>query len=146
MQKEVSMKIGSIYDKETGRVLMSVVAPDEECVRLQITDEEKQGIYFDQEVNGREFYIVNGEVQARPKMGLFYSHEPDEHDTVRLDVNEMLRIDNIPVGTVVVHPQGETVVDDGFIEWSSVGLGSHSFRLEKFPYQEVNVYAIVGQL
>lgn len=141
------MKKGSIYNKQTGQITMTVIAPDEEGVLLQISDEGKQAVLWDHELNGRELYVVNGEPAERPLMPLTYTTDgvaPQEGEPISLAINGILRVENIPAGTQVAHPDGELTVDDGFIEWSAVEPGHYFFRFDNFPFQEVNFHAIVG--
>lgn len=126
---------------------MTVAAPDEEAIWLQVTDESRQAILFDHELNGREMYVLNGEPASRPSMGLIYKVDetPVENSGfISLTPNAILRVENIPTGSVVTHATGELVVDDGYIEWSAVMPGSYSFRITNFPLQEIELNAIVG--
>lgn len=69
------------------------------------------------------------EVVARPTMSL--SAPP-----LTVDVDEVMTITGVPVGAVVTHRDGETVVDDGSLEWSSNVVGRFYFAFDLFPYQQ----------
>lgn len=132
------MKVGLLYEKQSGRIVMNVVAPDEESVLLQKMGREDLEAILDLEVDGREFYIKNGSPRPRPEMSLSLQGD------VYLGVNEVLRIESIPAGTEVVYPGGKAIIDDGFIEWSANEPGSYYFKFSNFPLKEVEVNAIVG--
>lgn len=132
------MKTGTVYNKATGEVIMTVVAPDENGVLLQIRDESSEAVLFDQLVEGSTHYIVNGEVVDRPSMPLSVASDQ------QLEVDQVLTIEGIPPGSEVIHPDGATIVNDGFVEWASVEPGRYSFRIINFPYVEVSFDAIVG--
>lgn len=146
------MKLGSIYEKVTGRIVMTVVAPDQEGVEMQIAGSDKLAILFDKEVDGRNFYILDGVVTDRPRMSLLVRKQSDsscaevtEDETqIILLQNEQFRITNIPAKSVVRHPGGEALVNDGFVEWSAAERGSYEFEISNFPYREVKINAVVG--
>ncbi len=141
------MKRGSIYEKQSGRILITVVAPDEESVILQITDQENQSLIMDVEGNGRTQYILNGEISDRPKMSLLIEVDGSETELAErtnIKVGELLKIAGIPKGTTVFHPGGELTVDDGYIDWSAAETGEYHFRFANFPYQEEHIHAVVG--
>ena len=131
------MKEGTIYDLATGRIEMTVVAPDEEGVKIQIIGKPGLGIYFDNKIDGANFYINEGKVLERPSMSLSLT------DEVYLSVGEVIRIEGIPEECDVSHPGGVTQVNDGFVEWSSVEPGDFTLSFSKFPYKEVTINAIV---
>lgn len=123
------------YEPDTGKVLLVIHAPAEEDILLQ------QPLYPDAQVEYQDIdpvnqYYLGGQILDRPNMGLSGIRQA-------FTTNEVLRIDNIPPGTKVTHPEGETIVDDGFIEWSAVEPGYYSFRFENFPYMEEEINAIV---
>lgn len=131
------MKTGLIYEKNSGRILMTVVAPDEEGVLLQKMGREDLEAIMDANSNGREFYIQNGAPVERPEMKLSIKGD------VYLDVGEVLKVEDIPKGTEVIYPAGIATVDDGFIEWSAVEPGSYYFKFINFPMKEEEIHAIV---
>lgn len=90
------MKVGLIYEKQSGRIVMNVVAPDEESIYLQKTGRDDLEAIVDLELDGREFYIENGSPKPRPEMGISVQGE------AYLSVGEVLRVDGIPAGTDVV--------------------------------------------
>lgn len=133
------MKEGTIYKKATGEITMTVVAPDEEGVQLQIMGREDElGIVFDEQIDSGEFYIVDGKASARPSMTLSLS------GNISVAPDEILRVESIPEGSHVLHPDGFDQVDDGFIEWSTSVPGTYFIKVFKFPYKEVQINAIVG--
>lgn len=132
------MKEGTIYLKDSGRILMTVVAPDEAGVLLQISDDSIQGAVMDVLASSADAYVVGGKIVERPVMNLSLSGD------VYLSPNEQVRIENIPVGATVVYPGGQTRVDDGYVEWASTEPGSYKLSVELFPMKEVTVNAIVG--
>lgn len=132
------MKVGLIYEKQSGQIVMNVVAPDEESIHLQKIGRDDLEAIVDLELDGREFYIENGLPRPRPEMGISVQGE------VYLSVGEVLRVDGIPAGTDVVYPGGRAKVDDGYIEWSTNEPGQYYFKFSNFPVKEVEINAIVG--
>lgn len=132
------MKTGTIYNTVTGQIEMTIIAPDEEGVTVQTHGREDLGVIFDQQISGKNFYIADGKPVERPEMSLSINQD------VYLGIDEVLRVDGIPVGAKVVHPDGISQVDDGFIEWSSVEPGQYHFHITCFPFKEVDFNAIVG--
>ena len=80
-------------------------------------------------------YVDSGTITARPEFSL--AHQSN------LSVDELFRIDGIPAGTQIKHPEGSTLVDDGFLEWSTNTPGTYKFTLSNFPYIEKVIYAHV---
>ena len=126
------MIIGTIYIKESGEISRTVYVPTVDDLVIQCNDGES---YLPGELSP-DHYIKDGEVVQRPTMDLTVS-------STELEVDEVLRIENIPEGSKVFHPEGELIVDDGYIEWSSVEPGTYLFRFENFPYMEEEVNAVV---
>lgn len=141
------MEIASIYDNDTGRIVMTVTAPDRETVLLQISDEARQSVLFGEQLNGREMYICEGEPTPRPTMPITISIDgiPVPIDAeIKAGVDTVLRIDGIVEGSSFTHPQGEITVDDGYVEWSAAMPGGYYFRIDNFPYKEVEINAVIG--
>lgn len=132
------MKEGTIYRKDTGAIEMTVVAPDEYGVFLQVKDANLQGVILGKQIKGADYYIVDGKETPRPEMPVSHTGE------VYLSINEVIRVDGLQVGSRLLYPGGQTIVDDGYFEWSSVAPGSFNFMIEKFPFKEVRINAIVG--
>jgi hypothetical protein len=74
------------------------------------------------------YVTPGGAIVECPKMALTVTQNP-------------FTITGIPTGTLVTYPGGELIVDDGFIEWSSVVPGNFAFQLSCFPYQDEVIYA-----
>ncbi|MCW7551069.1 hypothetical protein NX722_28355 [Endozoicomonas gorgoniicola] len=125
---------GAIYEVDSGRLEMIITAPRKEDIDLQLTGRTGFRAYYGDVKDGQ--YIVEGSPVLRPVMGLTVS-------STELTIAKVLRVDNIPKGTKVFHPEGEVVVDDGFIEWYSVEPGTYLFRFENFPYMEEEINAVV---
>lgn len=132
------MFTGTIYDKVTGSVIMTIEAPDKQGVEIQVDDPSSQEILWGQKINGVTHYFVAGSVVPRPAFTFKVS------PGLNLQLGEVLRVSNIPPGCSVFYPGGVIQVDDGYIEWSSTTPGEYAFTFELFPYQEVTLNAIVG--
>lgn len=130
------MKRGTIYNSITGRIEMNIEAPDEAGILLQTTGREDLLVIFDEMYDSMEVYIENGEPVDRPAM-------PWESGDVELVVGEVFRLDGIITGSLVHHPGGSLIVNDGFIEWSTITPGQYSIYVTNFPYKEVKFNAIV---
>lgn len=76
-------------------------------------------------------YILDGEITERPTMPLV----EEAND------GPLFHLTGIPVGTKVLFPDGEIIVDDGFIQWTSLVEGEYQFILTNFPYVEEVRYA-----
>lgn len=132
------MVAATIYDKRNGQVIMTVEAPDEESVELQVSDGLNQKILWGRRVDAANFYFVAGVDVARPVMDLSINHAGV------LAKGQILKVEGIPLGCSVVYPGGQTTVNDGYIEWASVTSGEFEIYLTCFPYKEVILNAIVG--
>jgi len=53
-----------------------------------------------------------------------------------LTEDEVMTITGIPVGTSFLHPDGESIINDGVVEWSVNTAGVYILRFQNFPYQE----------
>jgi hypothetical protein len=80
-------------------------------------------------------YLLDGEIVARPDMGLL----SNAHDAMA--PHELLSITNIPPGTRLYGPELDLVIDDGFVEWTSAVAGRFTFVLIDFPYKNGAVNA-----
>lgn len=141
------MKSGTIYDKLTGRVIMTVEAPDEDGVLLQVIDSDTQAALMNEQLDSKSFYVKSGEKADRPLMSLRAKVDGSSvniGESIQLPVGSILSVDNIEKGSVVLHPGGETKIDDGFIEWSALEPGVYFFEISNFPFQEVRFNAVVG--
>jgi hypothetical protein len=131
------MITATVYEKEQGQVLMTVEAPDEETVHLQIQNPSKEEILWGEKIDGQLFYFVAGSVVPRPVFPL------EIKNGLTVATGQVIRISKIPIGCTVRYPGGTAVVNDGYIEWSSVTAGTFDFSFSLFPYQEMSLNAIV---
>lgn len=125
------MKKGTIYDLKTGRVVMTVVAPDEEAVRLQIIErEEELGVLLDCQLDPVVQYVDTATtvVLDRPEF-------PVALADVTIKVDEVWRVEGVPVGTELDSKYGRFTIDDGVVEWSSIEPGVFRFEFNCFPIQ-----------
>lgn len=81
-------------------------------------------------------YAHDNKLVERPKMLI--------GGGVSVGTGEIWRIDGIPSGAMVRYPGGSITVDDGFIEWSSMVPGEFRFTIEKFPYLDAVVNAVIS--
>lgn len=133
------MKKGTIYDLKTGRVVMTVVAPDEESVHLQIVEREDElGVLLDCQLDPVTQYVDTKTtvVLARPEF-------PVALTDVTIKVDEVWRVEGIPVGTELDSKYGKFIIDDGEIEWSSIEPGVFRFEFNCFPIQLATVTVTV---
>ena len=93
----------------------------EECP-ADVTDETH---YYD----GQDYVL-------RPTFSLSVS-------ALSVPVSTTVTISNIPTGTLVIHPGGSLVVDDGFVDWSALEPGDYEFKFQNFPYIEEAVSVTV---
>lgn len=77
--------------------------------------------------------LLAGEVEERPVFAL--SHPGS------VLAGAVFRVDDIPAGTTVTGPNFSEVVDDGFIEWTSMEPGTYRIAFENFPYMEHSINA-----
>lgn len=87
-------------------------------------------------VNDVDHYFDGTDYVKRPVLVL-------QHPTPRFTIGEPFRIDGIPPGTLVEHPEGSLQVDDGFLEWSSLEPGVYRFHFHSFPYKPKKIIAEV---
>lgn len=123
-----------IYKKSTGEILRRCEVPWS-ALMAQLRDGET---YILGDADDSKFFIENYQVTPRPLM-------PIQVAKNEVMVGEPFRIEGIPSGCKVFYPNGNLVVDDGYIEWSSAVTGRFTFRLKCFPFREVSVYASVTQ-
>lgn len=140
------MVYGTIYDITTGRIMMTTQFPDQSGIQLQCTLNPNYRAYIGAELNAREWYFdQNQEPTLRPSLGLSIGDgDEDGMIEVTLSPGELLTVTGIPTGTHVLHPAGEDVVDDGFIEWATDDPGEYRLFFHNHPMKEVSVHAIVG--
>lgn len=119
-----------IYQKSSGEIIRCVDAPWS-TVPQQLQEGET---YILGNADDSLHYIDNYQVVARPDMNLNYENRD-------FTVNEIFRVEGIPEGCAVVFPNGEIVVDDGFIEWTSSVTGKFLFYLRAFPFKDIFIYA-----
>lgn len=118
---------GTIYNRNTGVIMSTVEAGDEDVIRLQCTLDPAYEAWIGEALDNTEWWFVDGKPVRVAQMDLKFSHELDQEELeVRLEPGEVLRVDNIPKNSVIVHPDGVlTGVDDGYIEWSVDHPGSY---------------------
>ena len=127
----------TIYDSKTGQIELSIEAPDKETVLLQGTAPPR-AVYWEDALDWHTHYFVKGAPVSRPKMVLYVTPGTE------LKVAEQLLVRNIPKGCKVTHPAGTTLVEDGFISWSTITPGTYEFKFKCFPYQDEVFNASVG--
>ena len=133
------MKKGTIYDLKTGRVTMTVIAPDEESVHLQIIEQEDTlGVLLDCNLDPVTQYVdpATTVVLARPEFPVALSD-------VTIKVDEVWRVEGIPAGTILDSKYGKFPIDDGVVEWSSIEPGSFVFEFNCWPIQLATVTVTV---
>lgn len=119
----------SVYDA-TGRILRSGY-----CPTTQMTIQAQSGeSVIDSPGDDATQYVVDGAVVDRPTFSL-------QPNATELTPSQTFRVDNIPAGTSVKYPDGDVVIDDGFLEWTSAVEGIYSFTFRNFPYAEEIIYA-----
>jgi len=87
------------------------------------------------------YYYDGTSVVDRPTMPLTGTHGPDpivSFTELYMGVNDVLFIENIPVGAIFSHPAGDIQVDDGFITWSTPIIGEYDMKFSLFPFNDVN--------
>lgn len=127
------MKCTYFYDLKTGRIEYMVapaatVIPDGVGV-LHSDVVDMQGC--------DKYFVIDGALVLRPAMEL------DFPESVLVD--EVWRIEGIPSGAGVSHPDGLITVDDGYVNWSSAVAGTFRFFITCFPYIEREVYVTVTE-
>ncbi len=127
----------AVYEPNTGRVERSGGCQEAD-LPLQAS-EGQTVVQVDSLVDDEREYFLKGVRRNRPEM-------PLQFNTPALEIEEVLRIDGIPAGTLATYPGGELVIDDGYLEWSSLTVGTFTFTFVNFPYQEVIVNAQVSTL
>lgn len=136
------MTIGVVYNLATGMILSRVQAPDEHGVEIQIMGKEDTlGVLFE-DADMATQYVVGGQLATRPQMSLTCAH--DLSQPITLAKGEVFEVKGLMEGTTVIHPDGYTTVDDGYIDWGSDTAGEYQLHFVKAPYQEVTINAIVG--
>jgi hypothetical protein len=122
-----------VYSNE-GEILRTGVCQDSDLsLQAQVNETVMEGVALD-----HQDYIVDGVVTKRPSFDL-------QPSTLAVTVNQLLTINNIPLGTLVSHPDGQTIVDDGFISWSCAEPDRYpfTFTFTNFPYKPETLYATV---
>lgn len=91
-----------------------------------IPDELNGMDYIEGQADSKTQYIVNGGIASRPSMEITYP--------ASVAISETALITGIPEGATLIYPDGEVVVNDGVVEWSSLVTGTFQFSIELFPY------------
>ncbi len=132
------MNLWAIYNAQ-GEITKVLSAPADSLADNMIPGEA--AIQLLMGVDGELFYVdLSGTptLTARPVMPLSIG-------SLNFTTAQTLTITGIPIGTTLHHPDGQTVVDDGFVEWGAEEPGKYLLRLENFPYVAVNLYAQVAE-
>lgn len=138
---------GTLYNKVTGRIDSVLHAGDESHFELQLVGKPDLTYMLNVDLDSRYWYFKDGVPTERASMGLIFEpRNPDDEEELTLEVGELLKISNIPVGTRLIAPGGtDIIVDDGFIEWSTEHPGMYGFWLiAGVENEEVHFNAIVG--
>lgn len=126
------MIVGVIYSVATGIAQRTVRASSLNLLMLQAR--EGEAVYQGQ-FNTEVFWLDPSDgfaLKARPLMGcginkkIIYANGVDQ-----------IFIVNLPVGALVVHPEGEFMVEAGdtSLTWACNTAGEYVFRVELEPYQ-----------
>ena len=125
----------AVCDINTGEILRAGRC-QLEYLNLQALTSDEEAIEINSPVDDMQEYYNGTVFILRPSFTLQYT-------TLTIDTTETLNISNIPTGTTVTHPDGSTVVDDGYIDWSCVEPGEYEFSFDNFPYKPVSLNATV---
>lgn len=126
-------RVFTVYKAATGEILASGSCP-EELLNLHGDEAQGEALLLGINAPGDEFYVLDGQVVARPAMTLT---APEAGL-----VGEPVVITGIPAGTRIHYHDGEAVMDEsGVLEWESAVAGSFVFYLDAFPHrsQEVRI-------
>ena len=127
---------GIVFEVDSGKIVMSVQAPNYETVYLQVKNRDHLDVIYDVEAKSAEKYIVDGAVVDRPSMQLTTTH-------LEASIGQEISIYGIPTGSTVFHPGGITKVDDGYVKWSSDVVGEFEFTIECFPFKDEVINAVI---
>lgn len=72
-------------------------------------------------------YILNSAVTPKPNLSLTAS-------ATTFTTAQIFSVSGIPAGSIVIHPGGSSVIDDGALEWSTVEPGNYQIEIKLFPY------------
>ena len=125
---------GTIYNRTTGEIYLTAAGSDESILEAQLPLYPDSTYLVGEQVDGGGYYLPNGVKTPRPFMGLMVT-PPEDHSA------GYLHIDLIPEGTQAIGPNFDTVVNDGYLEWSSVEPGEYQVTLINFPYKHEVVNA-----
>jgi len=109
--------------------LAANMAPGEAALELEMGIDSER-VYID--------LSSNPALAVRPVMPLVTT-------SLSMTTTHTLTITGIPEGALLHHPDGQTVVDDGYVEWGAEEAGRYQLRLECFPYVTVTLYAEVTE-
>jgi hypothetical protein len=121
------MKKDLVYYAANGEI-MACRRVDEDMIEAN-RPEDTEYLEVPPGVSNAFSYVLGGVLTDRPIMAL--SVVPDV-----IDIDDVLLITGIPEGTTCHHVAGETVIDDGQLEWETNSAGHYVFRLVNFPYRE----------
>ena len=124
---------GVKVDPQTGAIISFYRASSVGNITIQETEDNPVFLVAEDVDPSVSYMAGDSEIIPRPEMQLAI---PDSGT-----VGQPYRVENIPEGTTLYYPGGETVVNDGYFEWSTVESGIYQFTLSNFPYQEVQINA-----
>lgn len=119
---------GFQFDISTGEITMSIEAPDVAGLEAQIW--EGRGVVAGLEADGAIHFWDGDALRARPTMPVRGVKEV-------LKPGEVMRITGVPQGARLIHPGGNSMIYDGFVEWSCPVEGTYYLELSHFPMREV---------
>ena len=117
----MTVETRTYYDAVSGEILTTLTGPADNL------DDNKVGIpYLLTKGDPLTQYVdvVNEVFITRPTFG--YSDR-----TVSVDTDTIFT--GVPVGTLVIHPDGETTVNDGQVNWQCDEAGDYTLIFQKFP-------------
>lgn len=87
-------------------------------------------------VNPEEDYILGGVITPRPIAGVTQT-------TTTINTGQTVTFNNIPNPCTVLHPGGEDIITDGFLDWSSTEPGNFKFEFWAYPHKPETLYVTV---
>ena len=128
------------YKRSDGTIIQAVRTNAPTPPQLEVND-ELDVLIVEGSFDATTQYINNGLITDRPEMGISI-------DIDTAPIGEYIRITNVPVGAVLHHPsEGEiyadTVINDGFVEWTSLEPGTFNLSLSKPPMMEEHIDATI---
>jgi len=125
-----------VYKEATGEILRTGEAPAS-MVAMQA---EAGQVVAEGEASAKNQWVNYGQLEPRPEMPLIFD------DPLTAVEGEYIRVGGIPPDTTCTLPETTTIVDDGYIEWTSLEAGEYYIRLSCFPHKEVLLNATITSL